>query len=178
MGEIGTMSESRVCCLVLIAAVAAFACGGDGGSESAGAVQISAYTPNPQQANCGSDNTAMPKNIGAPDTILLQVQMVNTTANDVNVTKAGSFGTVMVANEPADVGATAGGFATLPFTPLPALLVAKSGDLTVRVAFPTAPVCQLKPVGYDGQWDINVSAVLTATSGQYVTLPKTVRITW
>jgi hypothetical protein len=164
--------------LLALAFATALGCGSDGPSNSAGFVQISDFSPNPQQANCATNNMMPPSNIGAPDTVLMQVQMVNTTANDVNVTAGGTQGTVMVATDPLDVGAMAGVHPSLPFTPTPAVLVAESGDLTIRVAFPTAPLCQQKPVGYVGQWDVNVSVRMTTTSGQYVTVPKTIRVAW
>lgn len=160
------------------ALVATLGCGGDGPSSSAGFVQITDFTPSPQIVNCAAAFTNPPFNYGAPDTVLLQVQMVNTTANDVNVTDAASFGTVMVATDPLDVGAHAGVYPSLPLTPSPTLLVARTGDATIRVAFPTKPLCQLKPLGYSGQWDVNVSARMTTPSGQYVTLPKTIRVVW
>lgn len=163
----------------VVATGAVAACGGGGGGTgNSGFVQITDFDPNPQQANCGSDNTAMPKNIGAPDTVLLQVQMINTTAADVPITGASTAGVIMVATDPADLGDASAVFPVLPFTPDPAVLVAKTGDLTIRVAMPTAPICQTKPVGYSGQQDINVSVRMATPIGMRETVPATIRMSW
>jgi hypothetical protein len=165
--------------VMVVAAGALTACGGGGGGTgNSGFVQITDFDPNPQQANCGSDNMPNPQNIGLPDTVLLQVQMINTTANDVPISTAGTAGVVMVATDPADVGDASAVFNSLPFTPDPAVLAAKVGDLTIRVAMPTAPICATKPVGYDGQQDINVSVRMSTPIGQRVTVPATIRMSW
>ena len=179
------MRQSQDFALVALAALvvttgAVSACGGGGGGTgNAGFVQITDFDPNPQAANCASDNVfPNPTNIGAPDTVLLQIQMINTTANDVPVNTAGTAGVVMVATEPADVGKQTALFNSLPFTPTPAVLVAKTGDMTIRVAMPTAPICQTKPVGYDGFQDINVSVRMSTPIGMRETLPVTIKMSW
>lgn len=167
-----------VAALVVAAGVVSACGGGGGGTGNSGFVQITDFDPNPQTANCASDNTAMPKNIGAPDTVLMQVQMVNTTANDVPISAAGTAGFVVVATDPADVGKQSAVFPSLPFTPDPAVLVAKTGDLTIRVAMPTAPICQTKAVGYSGMQDINVSVRMSTPVGMRETVPVTIRMSW
>ncbi|HKS05151.1 MAG TPA: hypothetical protein VJR92_02460 [Gemmatimonadaceae bacterium] len=164
--------------LVVATGVVSACGGGGGGTSNSGFVQITDFDPNPQQANCASDNTAMPKNIGAPDSVMMEVQMINTTAADVPISGASTSGVIVVATDPADVGKSSAVFPVLPYTPDPAVLVAKTGDMTIRVAMPTAPICQTKPVGYNGQQDINVSVRMATPIGMRVTLPVTIRMSW
>lgn len=173
------MKASRVRRLVaVIPAIGVLSCAGDEPTNNEGIVHISAATLAPLIIGCGTTLTNPPKNIAGPDTLLFQLRMVNTTANDVYVTGAGAFGAVTVSTDPLDVGNSTANFSSIPFTPSPALLAARYGDLSIRVSVPMDPVCQTKPLFYSGEQEVILRARMTTTSGQYETVWATIKVIW
>ena len=154
------------------------ACDADPAAVGAGIVQISQVAINPLAVNCGTTLTNPPKNIAAPDSVMIQVRMVNTTASDVLVTDANTYATVVISSDPADVGMPAANFPSVPFSPSPALLAARIGDVPIRVALPMDPVCQSKPLFYSGSYEILLIVRMTTPSGQYATVPALMKVTW
>ena len=163
-------------CAALVAVVACSS--SDPPTQNGGVVQIADWLMNPQTVQCGLALTNPLSNNAVPDTVSVQVQMVNTTDTDVTLVAAGTSGTVVVATESADLQASVLNLNNLPFTPQPALIQARTGDLTIRVSLPMRPYCNTKPPGYNGTHDILISVRMTTNSGQYVGLPKSLRVIW
>ncbi|HYV95961.1 MAG TPA: hypothetical protein VE967_00750 [Gemmatimonadaceae bacterium] len=161
-------------------------CGGDSGTSNNhhGVVQISSYIMNPMQMNCAAigPGNLPPRNIGAPDSIVVQLTIVNTTADTVTVNTIGAYGQVISGSDPADVGKIGLNTTSLSFVPKP-LVVPGAGALggqqaNVRVTIPTEPICNTKPIGFSGSQNLNISIRATANSGQYVTDFQTLVIQW
>jgi hypothetical protein len=139
-----------------------------------GVVQITRFVLSPTTFNCAPSSSEIP-NI---DTVLMQVTMVNTTKVDDTLTVAGSSGTVVASSESADVGAYTGSNTSLPYTPKPAVIEAGAGDVTLRLSLPTAAICRTKALGFVGNQEIDMTARITTSSGQYVTTPARLRVQW
>jgi hypothetical protein len=163
------------------AALTALAAGcGESSTSPAGngMVHISNYVVNPQSVECAMTPTNPPRNNGSPDSVALQVTLVNTTANSVTLTSAGSQGTVTRSSDTTDVLASAMTYATLPYTPQGATVRPLDGQVAFTLMLPTIPFCNTKPVGYRGYQDVNMTVVLLASTGEYHTVPKAIHVVW
>ena len=149
--------------------IIAGACGSAVDTSGALTVQISKFVINPGTVTCvaGTFNGA------APDTVLLQVEMVNTTGEDATVSSTGADGVVIRTSTGDFVGTTAIAFSALPFNPQPSLIVAHTGDLTVRIALPTALLCATSKLPANGFKDVQVVVRVSTNSGQYTSPPAT-----
>ncbi|HKS05150.1 MAG TPA: hypothetical protein VJR92_02455 [Gemmatimonadaceae bacterium] len=141
-------------------------------------VHIADFDVNPLSAECGTTFTSPPKNIASPDSVMTQVRMVNTTDSDAVVVSAGTYGTIVISSDSDDLGKSVAVTPSVPFTPSPALLAARIGDLSIRVPLPMDPVCQSKPIGYRGSIEMLVVVRMTTQTGQYTTPPVRMSVTW
>src|SRR5262245_1883106 len=108
----------RAVVLVTIGAAVIGACGGDDSTGTdKGVIEIAAFEMTPRTANCG--NLLLK---GAPESILVQVKMVNTTRDTVSLETAGTYGLVVRASAESDVGRIVMNSASVPFTPKPAII--------------------------------------------------------
>ena len=171
-----TRRRCSALCLALVAA----GCGGKDSTppNNTGVVQISTFIANPQSVECHFTATNPPQNTGYPDSVALQVTVVNTTHSDVLLTAAGSSGVVIRATAAGDVGATPLTYTALPYTPQGAPIRALDGQVAFTLMLPVIPFCQSKPVGYLGYQDVNVSARVQTTTGEYITTPKLIHVVW
>jgi hypothetical protein len=158
--------------------VVANACGGDGPTANNGVVQLYDVRVSPQAVTCGVTPNPPPREIASPDTVLVQVHLINTTADTISALTTGVYGIIIRASDPADVSRVVVNAASLPFTPNPNTVRSKDGDVILRVSLPMDPVCQAKPNGFLGTADVNVSARVTASSGQYVSDFYTIHVEW
>jgi len=152
------------------AAGAAVTCGSDTSAPSSGFVQIASVIPAPTTATCGVQ-------AASTYTVVYQINLVNTTAEDATVTKIGTSGVVISGSLPEDVGKPGHVFPSIPFTPESAVIVARTGDITVRATM-TLPCGQHPSPGNVVTRDISTTVTVTTTSGQYNSTPFTVRVQW
>jgi hypothetical protein len=129
---------------------------------NAALVQIASFRMSPGVVSCGSL-------AASPDTVALQIEMVNTTDADASVMTVGSYGTVIRTATGEFVGTTAAVFDALPYIPRPALVIARSGDVMIRVSLPTASLCFTNIPAGGGFKDVQVSGRVSTNSGHYTT---------
>jgi hypothetical protein len=103
----------------------------------------------------------------APDSVYFNVHLVNTTDSDVTVTKVGTSGVIVRAEQQATVGHSANSYETLPYNPQPALLVARTGDRTMTVSMPTIRLCSEDAP--DAWKDVYITLRVSTTAGQFNT---------
>jgi hypothetical protein len=163
----------------ILALCATVACGGsDGPTQSNGVFQIASLEMNPQVVNCGLTPTSPPKNVASPDSIEFKIELVNTTKSDITLNSIGLSGTVTVASNAGDVGASVLNLSTLPFTPATVLVRASDGDVMVTARLGMEPYCNTKPPGFSGTQDLLINVRVKTSSGEYLSLPQVLRVRW
>jgi hypothetical protein len=153
-------------------------CGGDGPTGNAGIVQLYDIRVSPQTVTCGFTINPPLRNISSPDTVLVQVHVINTTKDTLSMVTTGVYGQVIRASDSTQVSRVVVNTASLPYSPNPGVVGPKDGDLITRISLPMDPVCQTQPPFYLGTADVNISARVTMTSGQYVSDFFTVHVEW
>lgn len=152
--------------------VSALSCSDSAGS-SAGVVQIVSATVAPLVAPCSGPHAGIEQTY----TLTFHVHMVNTTSEDVDVTGVSSTGIVVRATVEEDVGKSMNTFASLPYTPAGARLVAKSGDRNLAVTLFAG--CGNNPIpGGIAFRDVYTTLRVTTTAGQFATPVMDVKIEW
>src|SRR5256885_12179140 len=165
------MKNSSLVFRIALATLGATACGGGGDSTGTnGVVQLVSVTSITLTVSCGHLN-----NTANPDTLYLVTHLVNTTAADVAIDSIGSIGTIIRASNQANVGQTALNYTSVPYHPAPALLQARTGDITLTVSEPATALCagQLTPLDYK---DVSLNIRVTTAAGQFVSAPLTVHM--
>ena len=154
------------------------ACGGDSPTSS-GFIHVAQVQINPQTVNCGYNPLAMPpKWVASPDTVALQVQMVNSTSTAATLTTAGTTATIQSSPVATDVGLQVLNFTSLPFTPADNTIRARDGDVTFRVSLPLEPFCNSKAPSFAGTLDLGISIRMTTDRGIYTSTPQSLRVIW
>jgi hypothetical protein len=105
-----------------------------------------------------------------------QVEMVNTTDDDVSVVGVSSRGNIAQSTIPGETGAPAQVFASLPFLPQPALVRAHDGDVLLNVAMTAG--CGTATITDPLTRVIVTTLLVTTNSGQYATVPLTFNGIW
>ena len=138
------------------AACVGLACASDATGSNA-FVQIAATAANPKTVRCTGG--------AVPDSLVWELQLVNTTDEDVPVVSVASAGVIIRASNELLVGNAIAVVDNLPVTPDSAVLMARRGDREIRVMVPSAPFCQ-----QPAQWkDVYVSLRVIAGDWQVVT---------
>ena len=166
------MRRSFAALNLTLAGLAAVACGGDGSTGTDGVVQLVSVTTNSLVVNCGRTT-----HVADPDSIYMNVHLVNTTATDVHIDSIGSNGFVAAASDQSVLQTGALNFTSLPFNPRPAVLQARTGDLTLIVSVPMISLCAAGAVALDYK-DITATVRVTTDAGQYVSTPKSIHVNY
>jgi hypothetical protein len=165
-------------CVAAALTAATLGCSSSDPPTSNGVVQLVEWDLGTQTVRCAPQIGPPPDHNAAPDTVALTVRFVNTTSGDVTMVSAGTGGTVTQSTASADLNTQVLLLSALPFTPQPTLIRAEDGDVTVRVSLPMRPYCNTKPLNFTGTQDIQLEARMILSSGQYVSLPKSLRVIW
>lgn len=155
-----------------LAATTVIACGGDASTGTDGVVQLVSVTTNSLVINCGRTTHA-----ADPDSIYMNAHLVNTTANDVHIDSIGTSGFVAAASDQSVLQTPALNFTSIPFSPKPAMLQARTGDLTLVVSVPMVSLCAASAVALDYK-DITANLRITTDAGQYVSTPKSIHVNY
>ena len=150
----------------------AVACGDDGSTGADGVVQLVSVTTNTLTVDCGRTS-----HVASPDSIYMNAHLVNTTATDVHIDSIGTIGFVAAASDQSVVGTGALNFTSLPFNPRPAVLQARTGDLTLVLSVPMVSLCAASAVALDYK-DITANVRVTTDVGQYVSTPKSIHVNY
>ena len=144
----------------------AAACMGDGPPAPTPIVQIVSIDAGGTVVACGLTPS--------PDSIYINVHMVNTMNVDVPISSVDTWGVVIRASNDS-VGYVAIDLRHLPIVPDPVILAARVGDVTFRMSMPTRPLCTNNP--YHSSWrDIQTQVRVTTPVGQYASVALTIRV--
>jgi hypothetical protein len=153
--------------------VVAGGCGGGGDSTGTdGIVQLVSVTTNVLSLNCGRFS-----HLASPDSLYMNVHLVNTSASNVAIDSIGSTGYISRASDQAVVGQGALNFTSLPFNPRPAMLQARTGDITLTVSVPMISLCAASTVALEYK-DVTVSVRVATGVGQYVSVPMNIHVNY
>lgn len=158
-------SPARV---VALLACAIAACSGGGASTSnKGIVQLVSAVGAPTVTYCTT--------ISSPYQITYRVDMVNTTPNDVTITKVSSSGLVTQSSIASEVGMQVHMFDSLDFSP--SVVTAHDQELFVTVTL-NGPCTNHPPVTTDQFRDIVTTIYVTTNTGQYSVGPVSLHVIW
>jgi hypothetical protein len=156
-----------------LAGAAALACGGgDGSTGTDGVVQLVNVTTNALTIDCGRTS-----HVANHDSIYMYAHMVNTTASDVHIDSIGTSGFVSSASDESVVQTGALNFTSLPFSPRPATLQARTGDLTLVASVPMNGLCAAGSVALDYK-NITANLRITTDAGQYVSPAMSIHVNY
>lgn len=151
--------------LALLCAATA-ACMGDGPPAPTPIVQIVSIQAGVTVVSCGLTPS--------PDSLYINIHMVNTMNVDVPISSVDTWGMVIRASNDS-VGYVAVDLRHLPIMPDPTLLAAGVGDVTFRTSMPTKPLCNNNPY-HSTYRDVQTQVRVTTPVGQYMSSPLTIRV--
>jgi hypothetical protein len=159
---------NRAMAVVFVVAPLAVACSDSPAGAPRPVVQLVSIDPGVSTVDC---NDIIPN----PDSVYINIHMVNTMPVDVPISTVGTWGFVLRTSNDSGLNAVAMDIPSLPIVPESTYLAARVGDVTFRTSMPTTAVCRNNPYRASFR-DIQTSVRVTTPVGQYVSLPFTLRL--
>lgn len=147
-------------------------CGDDGPSSAARAVQLHDVRVAPSAASCSAPGAAGEFTYS----LVFTFNIINTTDQEVRVTKARTSGVVIRATRESDLGQPAHTFPSLPIEASQLVVPAKVGDVPMTVRMTAG--CGTAPVTSIYSKDIQTTLIITTETGEYSSTPQLVIVEW
>lgn len=136
-------------------------------------MQVTGVVADPDTVSCARGGPAATE---ATYSIMWDLEIVNTTAQDVTVNNVSSTGSVIRGTDPADLGQPAHVFGALPIADGPVVVPAKGGHVTMEVGMTAGCGSGSVPAQY--YRDIETTLRVTTSSGQLSATPTTIHVVW